>query len=69
MPLRIRTLLESVFFCVHSSKLNAHWFIYTASIKNRMRMFADDVKIWNVLRLDTDSYSLWEDLSSSFSSK
>jgi len=27
-------------------------------IENSMRMFADDVQIWNVIRSDTDSMSL-----------
>ena len=27
-------------------------------IKNSMRMFADDVKIWNVMKSDTDSGSV-----------
>ena len=29
-----------------------------------MRMFADDVKIWNVIQSDTDSGSLHDDLDS-----
>ena len=33
-------------------------------IVNSMRMFADDVKIWNVIRTDTDSVSLQDDLNS-----
>ena len=33
-------------------------------IKNSMRMFADDVKIWNVISSTTDSKSLQEDLNS-----
>ena len=33
-------------------------------IKNSMRMFADDVKIWNVIRTDAGDDSLQEDLNS-----
>ena len=33
-------------------------------ITNSMRMFADDVKIWNVIKSDTDSGSLQDDLDS-----
>jgi len=33
-------------------------------IKSSMRMFADDVKIWNVIGSDTDSTGLQEDLNS-----
>ena len=33
-------------------------------IKNSMRMFADDVKIWNVIRADAGDDSLQEDLNS-----
>jgi len=32
-------------------------------IKNSMRMFADDVKIWNVIRTDAGDHSLHEDLN------
>ena len=32
-------------------------------IKNSIRMFADDVKIWNVIRTDAGNHSLQEDLS------
>jgi len=32
-------------------------------IKNSMRMFADDVKIWNVIRTDAGDDSLQKDLS------
>jgi len=32
-------------------------------IKKRMRMFADDVKIWNVVRTDAGDDSLQEDLN------
>jgi len=33
-------------------------------IKNSMRMFADDVKIWNVIRTDVGNYNLQEYLNS-----
>ena len=33
-------------------------------IKNSIRMFADDVKIWNVIRTDAGNHSLQEDLNS-----
>jgi len=33
-------------------------------IKNSMRMFADDVKIWNVIRTNAGDHSLQEDLNS-----
>ena len=33
-------------------------------ITNSMRMFADDVKIWNVIRTDAGDDSLQEDLNS-----
>ena len=32
--------------------------------RERMRMFADDVKIWNVIKSDTDSGSLQDDRDS-----
>jgi len=32
-------------------------------IKNSMRMFADDVKIWNVIRTDAGDHSLHEDVN------
>jgi len=33
-------------------------------IKNSIRMFADNVKIWNVIRTDAGNHSLQEDLNS-----
>jgi len=53
-----RSVLGPLLFLLFVSDL-PHW------IKNSIRMFADDVKIWNVIRTDAGSHSLQEHLNSS----
>ena len=51
-----RSVLGPLLFLLFVTDL-PHW------IKNSIRMFADDVKIWNVIRTDAGDDSLQKDLS------